>query len=197
MDLLTFITKVVDSLAWPVAIALSVLMLKEGIVNLIPKLKQIKYKELQLDFERSVKQVESEANQAKLPKLEKSSSEQKGIKEEKEKIFGLARSYPRAALLEAWVQLEVTIGQALKNEEIITDGEKKNSSYSAMRGGEVLLANHPEKLEVFQSLKNLRNKVAHGETEDVLSTSSEAYVELAFRLILFIRETWPNKANQL
>ncbi|ACR14023.1 conserved hypothetical protein [Teredinibacter turnerae T7901] len=192
MDSLTFITKLVDSLAWPLSLVLVVYMLKDGISNLIPKLKQLKYKDLQLDFDRSLRKTESEADYAKLPKIDAAKS-QPETEQQKEKILSLALEYPSAALFESWVQLELTVGKALMNKNIITEGERKSPVFSSYRGAEVLLVEHPAKLEIFRSLERLRNKVAHGEADDLSVTSAAAFVELAFRLKLFIDETWPNK----
>lgn len=195
MDYLTFIAKVVESLAWPASTVIVIAMLKQGIVNLLPKLRQLKYKDLQLDFQESVKKIESQAEVANLPRFE-SSPGHKQLRKDKEGLFSLARSYPRAALFEAWVQLEVAVGQGLRNAQVITDGEKKTAKYQLRSGAEVLLSEHPQQLKYFLSLLDLRNRVAHGEVESIELEPACAFIEMAFRLILFIETTWPNPAVQ-
>jgi len=195
LDYLTFITTLVESLAWPISIVIVVAMLKQGIVNLLPKLRQLKYKDLQLDFQESVKKIESEAEVAKLPRFESSSGHEQ-LRKDKEGLFSLARSYPRAALFEAWVRLEVTVGQGLRNAQVITDGEKKSAKYQLRSGAEVLFSEYPEQLKYFLSLLDLRNRVAHGQVESVELEPACAFIEMAFRLMLFIETTWPNPAAQ-
>jgi len=190
LDYLSFFAKVIEFLAWPVSMVVVIAMLKQGIVNLLPKLRQLKYKDLQLDFQESVKRIETQAEVAKLPRFEGSSGHEQ-LRKDKEGLFSLALSYPRAALFEAWVRLEVAIGQGLRNAQIITDGEKKSAKYQLYSGAEVLFSDHPQQLQYFLNLLDLRNRVAHGEVESVELEPACAFIEMAFRLMLFIETTWP------
>lgn len=195
MDYLSFIAKVIESLAWPISTVVVIAMLKQGIVNLLPKLRQLKYKDLQLDFQESVRRIETQAEVAKLPRFDSGSGHEQ-LRNDKESLFSLARSYPRAALFEAWVRLEVAVGQGLRNAQVITDGEKKSAKYQLRSGAEVLFSDHPQQLKYFLSLLDVRNRVAHGEVESIEPDPACAFIEMAFRLILFIETTWPNPAAQ-
>lgn len=191
MDYLSFIAKIIESLAWPASVVIVVAMLKEGIVNLLPKLRQLKYKDLQLEFDESVRKIETQAEAANLPLLETTTGHEQ-LRKDKESLFNLAQSYPRAALFEAWVKLEVAIGQGLRNAQVITDGEKRTAKYQPFEGAKVLFAEHPKQFQYFGTLRNLRNKVAHGEVDAITINSACAFIEMSFRLILFIENTWPN-----
>jgi len=57
MDWLTFVTKIIESLAWPVSIVVIVLILKKPISALLPLLRNLKYKDLELSFGEELKKV--------------------------------------------------------------------------------------------------------------------------------------------
>ena len=63
MDTLTFVSEALKSLAWPVVVVFLVLMLKKPITELIPLLRKLKYKELEMEFSEAV--IQSAAVRAK------------------------------------------------------------------------------------------------------------------------------------
>lgn len=196
MDYPTLISKLVDSLAWPIATVLIYLSLKEGVIKLLPNLKQLKYKELQLDFDKEIREASVKAEKAHLPKMEAITAHTE-LNAAKTSLFTLCNSHPRAAMLESWILLEAKIGSALHNSGIITSGEKLGGQYSTANSGRVLFEDqHPEKFKHFESLRKLRNELAHGITTEINNKAAMAYIEMAFRLMLFIEETWPSKSSQ-
>lgn len=60
MDWLTFISKIVEALAWPGVIALVVILFRSKLADLVPRLQQFKYKELEVLFNTIQKQTEEE-----------------------------------------------------------------------------------------------------------------------------------------
>lgn len=195
MDNLSFAAKVIEATAWPLSLIAVVAMLKRSIAQLVPKLKQLKYRDLQVEFEESVRKVERQAESANLPSLETTTGHE-DLASEKEGLFVLAQTHPRAALFEAWVRLEVAIGQALRNAKIITDGEKKTATYLPFEGAKHLFSEFPEQLAYLTRLRDLRNRLAHGDVVSISADSACAFIEMAFRLVLFIEEKWPNKRLQ-
>lgn len=55
MDWLTFISKLVDSLAWPVAGVLLGLIFRKKLLDLIPLLRKVKAGPLEAEFEHATK----------------------------------------------------------------------------------------------------------------------------------------------
>ncbi len=51
MDILTFISKIIESLAWPATVALFLLLFKEPIHALLWSIKKFKYKDLEIETE--------------------------------------------------------------------------------------------------------------------------------------------------
>lgn len=64
MDVLTFISELIKSLAWPVAIIILVILLRKPIVELIPLLRRLKYKDLELEFSQEVTELKAEVEAA-------------------------------------------------------------------------------------------------------------------------------------
>jgi hypothetical protein len=63
MDALTFISEIVKALAWPTAIVVLVSLLKKPIVELVPLMKKLKYKELELEFSQEVMALKEETTE--------------------------------------------------------------------------------------------------------------------------------------
>ena len=61
MNWLQFIAALIDSVAWPTAIVVLVIVLRTQIRSLLATLTSLKYKGLELDFGRELKKVEAAA----------------------------------------------------------------------------------------------------------------------------------------
>lgn len=68
MDWLTFVATVAGSVAWPVTALIIVHLVRKPLVELLPTLKSAKYKELELEFGEKLGQLESQAEEANLPR---------------------------------------------------------------------------------------------------------------------------------
>lgn len=189
------LAKLLGSIAWPVAGTYIALLFRKELTALLARLKRGKIGTTEFEFGESIRKIEPQADAANLPRLENSPGHEQ-LRKDKNDLFVLARTYPRAAVFEAWVRLEVAVGQGLRNSQVITDGEKRTAAYQPQKGAQVLFEQHPKQLGYFNSLRNLRNKVAHGELNSIDHNAACAFIELAFRLILFIEVTWPNTALQ-
>jgi len=66
LDSLTFVAEIVKALAWPTSILLLVLTLRKPIGELIPFLRKLKYKEIEMEFSCELAELKAEV----LPVLE-------------------------------------------------------------------------------------------------------------------------------
>jgi len=57
MTTLEFISNIVDSLAWPIAFAFLMVLLREPILNILPFLERLKYKDFELSFRRQAEET--------------------------------------------------------------------------------------------------------------------------------------------
>lgn len=187
--------KLLGSIAWPLAGTYIALLFRKELASLLARLKRGRFGAAEFEFGDSVRKIEPQADAANLPRLENSPGHEQ-LRKDKDDLFVLARTYPRAAVFEAWVRLEVAVGQGLRNAKVITDGEKRTADYQPQKGAQVLFEKYSKQWGYFNSLRNLRNKVAHGELNAIDSNAACAFIELAFRLILFIEVTWPKEGLQ-
>lgn len=184
MDLLTFLSDLVKSLAWPVTAVVLVVLLRKPIVELIPLLKRLKYKELELEFSQEVSELKAEADAIAKEKGEPPPSDVQGS----EQLLDLVSFSARAAIMEAWLEVETAaVNTASSFWGVSSSGAFKNMPQL----GEYLLqckVIDKNQLAVFNKLWKLRNKAAHALELDLNESDARAYVKLATDLAQHIRK---------
>lgn len=177
MDCLTFISKTIESLAWPIASIVLVVLLRKEISKLAPFLKRLKAGPLEAEFERDV--------QALL------SSTPEPVREERVKpadtatknfLFQLAKLHPRSAILESWVRVEAAARALLESKAA---AGSKPRYLPAARLAEPLAQYqfiNEEQATLFRELNRLRNEVAHERGLEPTLESACAYIDLSSSL---------------
>lgn len=184
MDKLTFISKMVESMAWPMVVGFSVYFLRDSIAQLLKPLYKIKYGELEMEFTKGVKDV-AEKVEVGFP-LSGTKGEHDQVKD---RILQLIPISPKAAIIEAWRHLEaVAIDAAQESCIELTDAALRKPIYI----GEALQRNgfiNEETLQTFKKLRELRNEAAHYEKMEVLPKDALSYLNSVIRLSSAIRES--------
>ncbi|MNC41976.1 hypothetical protein D3C75_907710 [compost metagenome] len=102
MDWLQFFASVVTSIAWPTAIVTLAVLLRSPLARLLPLIRTLKYKDLQIDLGEQLEAVKEQ--------VEASSDASSNDPEEPTSTYkDLARIDPRAAVLSAWVPVELAL----------------------------------------------------------------------------------------
>jgi hypothetical protein len=165
MNLLGFFASTIGSLAWPAAVFGLVLMLRKPIRDLIPALQKLKYKELELDFDRDVAEIRAEVDQELPP------GSQSALPAPDTSIVAkLAQVSPRAAVQEAWREVEQAALDAARQ----LGGDRfrnKSLTFEAIR-----LLERAERVDrgvisLLRDLRGLRNQAVHA-PEFALSNSA-------------------------
>lgn len=183
MDILTFLLEAIKSLAWPTAGVIVLLMLRKPVVELIPLLRKLKYKELEIEFSKEVAELKAVATGLEPPKIQ----EQLTQASTEARLLNLVSYSTRAAILEAWLEVEsaaTTIASSFWNKP------PSEIFRNYPRLGEYLLQCKiidRNQLETFNRLRELRNKVAHAEELNLSEKDAESYIELASSLAAHIR----------
>lgn len=99
MDVLTFIARLADALAWPSAVVISVAMLRSEISGLMRRIRKIKHKESEVDLAEGVETAKEEASH--IPDFGSPSGESGS-----DRLLKLAEYSPRGAILDAWLGVE-------------------------------------------------------------------------------------------
>jgi hypothetical protein len=94
-----FIVEIVAALAWPAAIAFIAYLFRRQLGNLIKSVRTVKYMGAEAEFGDSVEEGEALAEQVPLPPATP----------EAEELEDIERLPPRAAVLEAWLEVEAEL----------------------------------------------------------------------------------------
>lgn len=183
MDALTFISELVKSIAWPATTIILVLLLRKPVVELIPFLKRLRYKELEVEFSREVSELKAVEAAAKERGEEPPLSSVGSIE-----LLDLVSLSTSAAVMAAWWEVESAAVAAASS-------FWRQSPSDAFRNmpklGEYLLqckVIDQKQLFVFNKLKQLRNKAAHAQDLNLSEGDAKYYVQLASDLAKHIRE---------
>lgn len=171
MDGLTFIAEVVKALAWPVAAVVLGLLFRGEIRALLAKLKKGKVGPAEFEFEQAVAALKQEVptpSSSPVPALSSASIE-------------LARSEPRAAILNAWLEVQAETERLVAGSpEIVA---RSDSGSVTLRVLHHWLKTRPEYIDMYNELKHLRNQAINEVAFNPRLDSVLNYIELSKRLV--------------
>lgn len=184
MNATEFLIELSDKLAWPVAVIVLVLLLRKQIVRLLENLRSMKYKDLSLEFGQQLEKAKEEAKKANVPDVSE------GLAKDKIEYYEeLSRISPRAAVLEAWLQVETIAEKIIRKR-----GEKYRRR--ALNPFFVKLATTLRLAEwessLYNALRTLRNEVVHKENAQISREIAMDYAELALGLASRIERKFNN-----
>ncbi|MGY0714709.1 hypothetical protein [Azospirillum argentinense] len=183
MGTLEFISNSLGHLAWPITVIVIAIMAREPIYSLIPKIKNIKWKDFEASFierlERAEESISAEpsANIADL-------LHNPGFGE----YVRIAKVSPEAAVLMSWRELEQTLRPELRrtadSRPVVTDAKR------------LLVRANKSTLKQFNDLRKLRNMVAHAGDVDITEAMAIEYVRLVFLLKDTLEREIKNSADK-
>lgn len=163
------LASLVETLAWPVTIIIVVMLMRSPLSELIPTLKKLKYKDLEVEFEREANKILSEAERD-LPEIPKN-LESKSETEDSDVRFSRRRLEPASEILESWRSLELEM-RAIAKDKNIDAGRSTRSLISGLESNGLI---SKEIAKVTLDLAALRNKVAHTNEEAITHDVSSAF----------------------
>jgi hypothetical protein len=183
MDVLSFVANMVSSLVWPTVIIICFFFLRKPLAQLIPLVRSLKYKDLQIEFGKQLKELEEKADRAALPTIEPS-AETRAIPGPEagywETIERLSEVSPRASIAEAWRRVEWAL-----DDYFWRRGLKRTPSYQGMlrvlhtQGGAFPRA----AMSLFEDLRVLRNRAVQARDFEIDSERALEFARLAERLV--------------
>jgi len=163
---LSFFSSVIDSLAWPVAVIFIVFLLKKPLSILLPMLRNLKYKDLELDFGKELKKIEDKAKQVlpaeTKPKLIKEKQKERNSAEIIKEAERLYEEFPEPAVALAWSAVEVELLEAIYRTASSPDYPAYNSALKNVMYLKEAGYLGEEKIELIKRMTNLRNIAVHG-----------------------------------
>src|SRR5260370_1218861 len=135
MDWLQFLASLVKSLAWPTALVILVLLFRVPVRRALLSLTRLKYKDLELDFGRELKELEKEAKAIDItPQPPKSiAPTQRDSSQLLQEAAQLAQRFPEPAVAVAWQAVEDELMQAVMRLAVSPDYPAHNSNSSPAR----------------------------------------------------------------
>lgn len=165
MDWLQFLASLAGSLAWPATVVVAVVVLRNQLRRVLLTLTRLRYKDLELDFGRELKEVEKKARAIDVkpagppPRAIAAAKDSAQILAEAER---LAEDFPEPAVALAWAAVEEELMSAVMRLAISPDYPPHNS---ALRNARLLLdqrAIDENTLDILNRMRNLRNVAVHG-----------------------------------
>ena len=155
-------------------------------------LKRLKYKDLELEFDKNTKEV-SEKLKQEIPETQQEKLLLgQTTNEVEERLFSVAELSPRAAILEAWLIIESTAVDLIRKKGI--SAIKSHPGPMRIRDnlakGELLTHNQ---LMAFEMLRSLRNEAVHVADAKFSSESVSTYITSALKIAAYLEY----KANEL
>jgi len=182
MDFLTFLATIIGSLAWPASLLVALFMLRGPIAELLPSLRRLRYKELEVDFGKELEKIEAVMDTVE-EKTQPKGELPVGVQPEPlpktrtELLEKLADLSPNAAILESWRNVERTL-----------DFYFSSRGIERPRSGQTILGHldydpnfPPQLVSAYQELRLLRNRAAH-DRENLTAKHAKEFSALADRL---------------
>jgi hypothetical protein len=174
------IVQLVSALAWPITLIVIVLVFRRELRAAAGRLRTLAYKNFKAEFERDLLKLEGEVRQ--LPEKQPPTIEEQTYKTplqtDKALLLRLAEISPRAAIMEAWRNIEVTTKQVAD-----ANGIRLGGNIAGSRAIHELVNNglFPETvIPIYDRLRRLRVHAAHAVDFAIEQDEAERYVETAY-----------------
>jgi hypothetical protein len=177
MDILTFIAKLVEFTAWPIATVVLVAMLHGEIKRLLPHIKKLKAGLVEAEFEREVKELQTtvEAQPQLLPPPERGAPEW-------QMLMQLVQINPRSAILEAWRGVEDAAIRVIQKQGLYVSERDSQSPLAIIRTLNKEKVFSSEEVSLYHELRSLRNQATHAQDFSPTTEAALSYIGLAERL---------------
>ena len=173
------VVRLIEAIVWPTIIVWLVALFRGDLRALLSRISKVKYGDAEAVFEDGVRQIEVSGE--RLPAPKKIDLVGEPLNEKEEYLNDLAQTSPRAAVLEAWLEVEKEVAAAAGHFELQTDDLTKvfreNSQLETL-------------LPTFNRLRVLRNKAAHASSFYPEPETVRAYIRQSLLLKSVIRVSW-------
>jgi hypothetical protein len=181
VDWLAFFAEVIKAAAWPAAVVILVLLFRKPLVELIPLLKNLKYKELELEFGEQIKKVEEEIAQA-IPAPAFSEATTTPAPSTEDVALQLASVEPRAGIFQAWREVENAAHEAVARHNIPAASRRLTLMQTLSQNRLVA----PEQMAVLNKLNELRNRAVHNSDIPISFETAKEFIEAAGRVAAYL-----------
>ena len=180
MDALTFLSKLIESLAWPAIVVWLLWYLKEHLPALAKSLRKLKVSGVETEFEKQAEKLAAETRTA-IP------AEPPSEDPEVVRLKQIAEISPRAAIVEAWVRVETNAAEVVRKAGLrVPSAPGPIQLLNSLKQLEVLT---PPQVSAFKHLRALRNMAVHGADMEVSSEAVNQYIVSAVAMAGYLEDT--------
>lgn len=156
MDWLQFFSSVISSIAWPAAVVGLAYLMRNPLANLLPLIRTLKYKDLQIDIGEQLEAVKEQVG-------EESDTPAAPAEEPPLSFKALALADPRAAVLSAWIPVETELNEISEKLGLNNRRSPLMLIDALRREGVVDILT----FETLDKLRRIRNSAVHAAGESV------------------------------
>ena len=193
MNVLEFLSTIVQALAWPVSVILIVYILKKPFTELVKGVSKLKYQDLEIDFSEKLALIDKNISDKNKLHTEKEYIKPEEA-EEAEEIETIANISPSSAILMAWRLVENEMKEAIIRLAISVDYSLDNLPYRNLK----LLMDYNlidrDTANAINDLRKLRNNAAHA-TENITTNTALRYYNIAKEVIVILRSLKRNEEH--
>ncbi len=185
MDWLTFLSSLIASLAWPVSILVLFYIIRKELPTITARIKKFKYKDFELEFGQSVREVEIDTEES-IPEVQEAVSISGETPDQVfDRLNSMAKFAPASAIVASWLLVEVAAIDLIR---------KKDISHFKTRPGPIGIRKFLRKgdfldkkqIAIFEQLRDLRNKVIHVDDVDLTPETIASYIGSALKLATYL-----------
>lgn len=187
MNILEFISKIIGEISWPITVVVLVIILRKNIAELLTSLTKLKFKDLEMDFQRLAESA------AKLPPAQPPPPDEKPVSRAiyasfEDQIFDVVERAPSAAILLAWASVETSMSSAVAGMAISAEPPQYRSPVHNLEQLQKYTELSQEVAHTINEMRMLRNKVAHDEKQRIRISQDSAlsYAETAIRITKYL-----------
>ncbi len=173
------LVRIFEVLAWPITTIVIVIMLRSPVLELISTLKKLKYKDLELEFEKEAQNILAAAERD-LPepiKSEQTEVEDTDIRFSHTRL----RLDPSAEILGSWRDLELKLRELSSGRGNLSMGHIVRE---LAKSGKI----SSEIANVILELSYFRNKIAHSDEELISHNTSSSFMESVARVLPLLED---------
>ena len=179
MNWLEFISSIITTLIWPTTIIILIILFRTQLGDLVPLIKKLKYKDFELEFEKTLTKAKKDAG--KLGDMPKSAE---SIFDEVD-ITNLAQISPRSVVIEAWLLVEQATMDIIYKQS--ADAPKAlNSHLKIMNKLRQDKRIDSEVIHLLNELRMLRNSAAHSQDFAISPDLAIEYAQTAKMLVNYL-----------
>lgn len=190
MEIGNLVARIIEAIAWPVILVVFIFLFRPQIVRILERLSKIKYKDLEVVFDEKLKDAEFIAKEINIPQPEVIRSTIEPVIQTSlyDSLNEIAAHSPRAAVTEAWLNIEAASQEAASALEM--EPRKRRSGREVI---DFLVQQNKlpaSAIRLYRTLRETRNMATHTLEWEMDSEEATRYIDLALGFVYHIRTSF-------